>query len=156
MEAKRSQINKLELMKAQTSDKSVGLVNWSWSSFHLDSLLYIKKAKELCDYLIVVMNYDNELIHESSDSSDNFDIKRKIISKIAELADDIVINDDNEKKWSLIRNIKPDVLIVIENEFTEFEMYNLEEYCKEIEVLPTKTNMASFSKIRRKIKDDYK
>ena len=41
--------------------KKIGLVQGSWDLFHIGHLRYMKKAKELCDYLIVGMDSDEKI-----------------------------------------------------------------------------------------------
>ena len=47
--------------EARVLGKKVGLVQGSWDLFHLGHLLYILKARELCDYLIIAMDSDEKI-----------------------------------------------------------------------------------------------
>ena len=47
--------------EAKHLGKKVGLVQGSWDLFHLGHLLYIKKARNLCDYLMIAMDSDEKI-----------------------------------------------------------------------------------------------
>ena len=50
---------KIEMAKSE--GKKIGLVQGSWDLFHLGHLRYIKKAKSLCDFLVIGMDSDEKI-----------------------------------------------------------------------------------------------
>lgn len=129
-------LDKLELIKARSENKTIGLAQGSWELFHLNHLEYIKNAKKLCDYLIIAMDsYEKKKNSEDTGITTVPDDERYIFIKQSGIANDIVIKDANEEKWSLIKKIRPDVLIAREYYYSNLELINLEEYCTRIAIL---------------------
>lgn len=139
-----------ELERARDNNKRVGLVQGSWDLFHLGHLRYIKKAKELCDYLIVAMDSDEKIRKRKGNGRPIIPEKERYnFIKLLEIADDIVIKDANEKKWGLIKEVRPDVLIAIKENYDEFQIKNLEEYCGKVAILPRQSESSTSDKIRK-------
>ena len=89
-------LDNLELLKARDVGKSIGLVQGSWDLFHLGHLKYIKKAKELCDYLIVAMDSDEKIRKRKGNGRPIIpEDERYNFIKLLDIADDIVIKDAN-------------------------------------------------------------
>lgn len=143
-------LDKLALIKARSEDKKIGLVQGSWDLFHLGHLKYIKKAKELCDYLIVAMDSDEKIKKRKGNGRPIIpEDERYNFIKLLEIADDIVIKDANEEKWGLIKEVRPDVLIAIKENYNALQIMNLEEYCEEIAILPRQSESSTSDKIRK-------
>ena len=140
----------LELEKARECNKTIGLVQGSWDLFHLGHLKYIKRAKELCDYLIVAMDSDEKIKKRKGNGRPIIpEDERYNFIKLLGIADDIVIKDVNEKKWGLIKEVQPDVLIAIKENYTDFQISNLEEYCGRVAILPRQSESSTSDKIRK-------
>ena len=143
-------LDKLKLMNARDEGKTIGLVQGSWDLFHLGHLKYIKKAKELCDYLIVAMDSDEKIRKRKGNGRPIIpEDERYNFIKLLDIADDIVIKDVNEKKWGLIKEIRPDVLVAIKENYDKFQIHNLEEYCGEVAILPRQSESSTSDKIRK-------
>ena len=112
--------------EAKKQGKKVGLVQGSWDLFHLGHLLYISKARELCDFLIVAMDSDEKIRDRKGSGrpiipqSERYDFLEHL-----DKADLVVIKEVNEQKWGLIKSIKPDVLIIIKENYSEEEIIRL-------------------------------
>ena len=143
-------LDDLELLKAKLDEKKVGLVQGSWDLFHLGHLRYIKKAKELCDYLIVAMDSDEKIKKRKGSGRPIIpEDERYNFIKLLNIADDIVIKDASEEKWGLIKEVRPDVLIAIKENYNDFQIMNLKEYCGDVAILPRQSESSTSDKIRK-------
>lgn len=139
-----------ELKSAHESGKKIGLVQGSWDLFHLGHLLYIKEAKRLCDFLIVALDSDEKIQKSKGKSRPIIPLKEryKFIEEL-ELADGLVVKNVGEKKWGLIKDIKPDVLIAIKENYSDEEIMKLEEFCGKVAILPRQSQSSTSDKIRK-------
>lgn len=138
-----------KLDAARSAGKRVGLVQGSWDLFHIGHLRYIKKAKKLCDFLIIGMDSD-EKIRKRKGNNRPIIPEEERYNFIDELgiADGIVIKSVNEPKWGLIRSVKPDVLVTIRETYTDEEISRLEEICGVVVTLPRQSKSSTSDKIR--------
>ena len=140
----------IELEKARQSFKKIGLVQGSWDLFHLGHLRYIKKARELCDYLIVAMDSDEKIRKRKGNGRPIIpEEERYDFIKLLGIADDVVIKDANEVKWGLIKEVRPDVLVAIKENYNEEQIKKLEEYCGNVAILPRQSESSTSDKIRK-------
>ena len=147
---KDGKLDTIRLMDARDEGQKIGLVQGSWDLFHLGHLRYIKKAKELCDYLIVAMDSDEKIKKRKGSGRPIIpEDERYNFIKLLGIADDIVIKPADEKKWGLIKEVKPDVLVAIKENYTNLEIMNLEEYCKKVAILPRQSESSTSDKIRK-------
>ena len=147
---KDGKLDIIRMMDARDEGKKIGLVQGSWDLFHLGHLRYMKKAKELCDYLIVAMDSDEKIRKRKGNGRPIIpEDERYNFIKLLGIADDIVIKDVNEEKWGLIKEVRPDVLIAIKENYTDFQIMNLEEYCGRVAILPRQSESSTSDKIRK-------
>lgn len=155
-------IEALEL--ARKNGKKIGLVQGSWDQFHIGHLRYIKKAKANCDYLIVGVDSDAKIQKRKGKNrplipeKERYEtIKELGIAKIGiyepgkSMVDDIVIKSVDEKKWELIKTVKPDVLITITENYTNEEYNELTKICDSVLVLPRQAETSTSDKLRKKL-----
>lgn len=154
------------LEKAREEGKKIGLVMGSWDSFHYGHHRYLKRAKELCDYLVVGMDSDEKirkrkgpnrpLIPEDERYATIKEIGNAPVGKYVpgkSLADDIVIKRSDEKKWELIKQVKPDVLIIIPENYSMEEVDKLVNDCGvgSVTVLGRQAETSTTNKLRQKL-----
>lgn len=138
------------LEAAKASGKKVGLVQGSWDLFHLGHLLYILKARELCDFLIIGMDSDEKIRKRKGDGRPIIpERERYDFIDHLNIADAIVIKDVNEPKWGLIRTVKPDILIAIKENYSDEALERLKEFCGEVAILPRQSESSTSDKIRK-------
>ena len=152
------------LNKARLEGKKIGLVQGSWDQFHYGHLRYIKKAKENCDYLIVGLDSDAKiqkrkgknrpLIPEDERYAMIKELginKTKTYEEGKSLVDDIVIKPVDEIKWGLIKQVKPDVIITITENYTTEEYNELTKICDSVLVLPRQAETSTTNILRKKL-----
>ena len=128
---RKGQLDIEALEKARAEGKRIGLVMGSFDQCHLGHIRYLKRAKEECDYLIVGVDSDAKirkrkganrpLIPEEERLDTIMELgvnKVKTYEPGKSLADDIVYKGVDEKKWELIKLVKPDVLVAIPENYT--------------------------------------
>ncbi|MBP3840540.1 MAG: adenylyltransferase/cytidyltransferase family protein [Bacilli bacterium] len=152
------------LKKAKAEGKKIGLVQGSWDQFHIGHLKYIKKAKENCDYLIVGVDSDAKIQKRKGKNrplipeKERYEMIKELgVSKPGvyeagkSIADDIVIKSVDEKKWGLIKEVNPDVLITITENYTTEEYNALTEICNSVLILPRQAETSTSDKLRKKL-----
>ena len=152
------------LTKARLEGKKIGLVQGSWDQFHYGHLRYIKKAKENCDYLIVGLDSDAKIQKRKGKNRPLIPeeeryamIKELGVNKTRRyepgksLVDDIVIKPVDEAKWGLIKQVKPDVLVTITENYTTEEYDELTKICDSIIVLPRQAATSTTNILRKKL-----
>ena len=152
------------LKKAKAEGKKIGLVQGSWDQFHIGHLKYIKKAKENCDYLIVGVDSDAKIQKRKGKNrplipeKERYEMIKELgVSKTGvyeagkSIADDIVIKSVDEKKWGLIKEVNPDVLITITENYTTEEYNALTEICNSVLILPRQAETSTSDKLRKKL-----
>lgn len=143
------------VMSARKDGKTIGLVQGSWDLFHLGHLLYIKEARKLCDYLVVAMDSDEKIRKRKGNGRPIIpEEERSEFIRQLNIADEVVVKDVNEPKWNLIKNIKPDVLIVIKDNYSDEEIVKLEEICGKVAILPRQASGSTSDIIRKVIISD--
>ena len=146
--------NKLakKIEHARLKGKKIGLVQGSWDLFHIGHLKYIKKAKELCDFLVIGMDSDEKIrARKGSGRPIITEEERYAFIKELNIASGIVIKQLNEPKWGLIKELKPDVLIVIKENYTNEQLEQLKEFVGEVVVLPRQSRGSTSDVIRNVI-----
>ena len=136
--------------EARSLGQKVGLVQGSWDLFHLGHLRYIKKARELCDFLIIAMDSDDKIRKRKGNNRPIIPEKERYdFLSLLNIADYIVIKDVNEPKWGLIRTIEPDVLIAIKENYSSEQIVKLREFCGDVAILPRQSESSTSDKIRK-------
>lgn len=135
---------------AKKTGQKVGLVQGSWDLFHLGHLRYIMKARALCDFLVISMDSDEKIRKRKGPTRPVIPEKERFeFIKLLNIADAIVIKEADEPKWHLIKTVKPDVLVVIKENYTDEQIEKLQQYCGEVAVLPRQAKTSTSDKIRQ-------
>ena len=140
----------IEVEEARRSGKTIGLVQGSWDLFHLGHLKYILEARKLCDYLIIAMDSDEKIKKRKGPNRPIIpEGERYEFIKLLGIADRVVIKDVKEKKWGLIKALRPDVLIAIKENYTDEQIVSLHEYCGRVAILDRQSESSTSDKIRK-------
>lgn len=137
---------------ARSKGKTIGLVQGSWDLFHLGHLKYIKKAKSLCDFLVIGMDSDEKIrVRKGPGRPIIPEEERYEFIKKLNIAQGIVIKQLNEPKWGLIKELRPDFLIVIKENYTDEQLEKLKEFVGKVIVLPRQSDGSTSDVIRNVI-----
>lgn len=138
------------LDNARKAGKTIGLVQGSWDLFHVGHLKYIKKAMRRCDFLVIGLDGDEKIRKRKGPSRPIIpEVERYELLKELGLADVIVIKGPNEPKWGLIKAVRPDVLIAIQENYKPEDISQLEQFCGRIEILPRQSEKSTSDAVRR-------
>lgn len=166
VEDKIGQLDLEALEAARAAGKKIGLVMGSWDNFHYGHNRYLKRAKEFCDYLIVGMDSDEKIRARKGpnrplipQNERYITIKEAGTAPVGKyvpgksLADDIVIKQVDEKKWELIKKIKPDVLVVIPENYSMNDVDKLVNECGvgSVVVLGRQAETSTTNQLRQKL-----
>ena len=163
---RKGTLDKDALEKARSEGKIIGLVQGSWDQFHIGHQRYIKKAKEKCDYLVVGVDSDDKIRKRKGPGrplipeDERYDMIKELgvghvgrYEQGKSVADDIVIKSVDEKKWELIRLVKPDVLVAIPENYSIEDVNKLvnEVGVGSVSFLGRQAETSTSNKLRKKL-----
>ncbi len=135
---------------ARKTGQVIGLVQGSWDLFHLGHLRYIMKARALCDFLVIAMDSDEKIRKRKGPTRPVIPERERFeFIKLLNIADAIVIKNLGEPKWHLIKTVKPDVLVVIKDNYSDEQIEKLKQYCGRVAILPRQAKTSTSDKIRQ-------
>ena len=95
------------------NDKIIGFTCSCFDLLHAGHILMLKDAKKHCDYLIVGLQTDPTIDRPKLKNKPIQDIKeRKIQLEAVKYIDEIIIYNDEEELYKLLKKIKPDIRIL--------------------------------------------
>lgn len=124
----------------------------TWDMLHIGHVRYLIKAKSHGDILVVgydtdraVKLYKGELRPIIPEDERAEMLTYQSCVNFATPVDDI----DKHGKWGydLIRKIKPDIFVAVEDSYPKKQLQEIRKYCKEIIVLPRQAEKTSTSKV---------
>ena len=167
---KKGKLDVEALEKARSEGKKIGLVMGSWDQCHIGHIRYLKRAKEECDYLVVGVDSDAKIRKRKGPNrplipeDERYDTIMELgVNKVKtyepgkSVADDIVFKPVDEEKWSLIKNVEPDVLIAIPENYTMDDIDKLtNEYgVGRVAIFGRQAETSSSNKLRKKLIADF-
>lgn len=134
--------------------KTVGLrivlTQGSFDFIHIGHFLYLEKAKELGDILIVAVDSDEKIRSRKGPDRPivSEDERIKMLSHVRHV--DIVTKKDSAlPKWELIKRIRPDVLVATQETYTPENAKKVEQFCGELVILDPQATTSTTAKLRR-------
>jgi len=134
----------------------VGYTSGVFDLFHVGHLNILKRAKSLCDRLIVGVTVDSLVEYKNQNAIIPFEERIEIVRGIKWV--DLTIPQDNLDKFVMWKKLKFDVMFIGDDWFSteRFQKYekDLAEVGVKIIYLPY-TQRISTSQIKKRIVDDY-
>lgn len=128
----------------------VGLVQGSWDLFHIGHLKYLLEAKKYCEKLIIGMDGDDKIRERKGPGRPIVpENERKEFLELLGIAVRVEVKHVGDGKWSLIKKHRPDVLIVIKENYTDEELEQIKKYCGKVVILPRQAETSTSAKIRK-------
>ncbi len=126
------------------------LTQGTFDFIHIGHSLYLEKAKQHGDVLIVGVDSDAKVrVRKGPDRPIvNEDERVQMLTHIRHV-DLVSLKADSDPKWALIKLVKPDVLIATKETYTEDQIKQLAKYCKKVVVLEPQATTSTTAKIRR-------
>lgn len=124
----------------------------TWDLLHIGHVRYLRKAKEKGDILIVGVDTDNAAKKYKGDLRPIVPFEERCEMLSYQTCVDIItpIDDvDLKKGWgySLIKEIRPDIFVAVEDSYPKKQVAEIKKYSKEILVLPRQAIRTSTSKM---------
>ncbi len=93
------------------SDKKIGFTNGCFDILHPGHIIYLEKAKDICDILIVGINSDSSIKKIKGKNRPIMKEEARLLIVAALESVDYVIKFNQKTPLNLIKSIKPDLLI---------------------------------------------
>lgn len=131
-------------------EQTIVLTQGTYDMVHVGHGRYLQDAKKRGDVLIVGVDSDEKVRQRKG-------VGRPIVPEEERVemltyfssVDHVVIKPLQAEKWSLIKLVRPDVLIVTEEAYTPVQLEQLSRFCGRVEVLSRKALTSTSAKIRR-------
>jgi rfaE bifunctional protein nucleotidyltransferase chain/domain len=134
--------------------KTVGLrivlTQGSFDFIHIGHFLYLEKAKELGDILIVAVDSDEKIKKRKGADRPivSEDERIKMLTHVRHV-DVVTRKDSGLAKWELIRKITPDVLVATKETYSDKQAKAVSELCGELIILEPQATTSTTAKLRR-------
>jgi len=134
--------------------KTVGLrivlTQGSFDFIHIGHFLYLEKAKELGDILIVAVDSDEKIRQRKGPDRPivSEDERIKMLTHVRHV-DVVTRKDSSLAKWELIRKITPDVLVATKETYNDKQAKAVRELCGELIILEPQATTSTTAKLRR-------
>lgn len=124
----------------------------TWDLLHIGHVRYLRNAKSRGDVLIVGTDSDRTVKKYKGDLRPIVPyIERTEMLTYQSCVDLVTPIDDVDIKgrwqYKLIKIIKPDVFIAVEDSYSKKQIADIKKYCKEVIVLPRQAERTSTSKM---------
>ena len=133
----------------KTLGAKIVLTAGSYDLVHIGHARYLEAAKKHGDILIVGIDYDKKIQKRKGP-------ERPIVPEVERLemvlhlrpVDFVFLKKHDDPKWSLIKTVRPDVLIVTEGTYDRGEIARLKKICGKVVVLKRMATTSTSAKIR--------
>lgn len=122
----------------------------TWDLLHIGHVRYLRNAKSKGDILIVGVDSDRTVKRYKGELRPIVPyIERSEMLTYQSCVDLVTPVDDVDSKgnwqYKLIKRIKPDVFVAVEDSYSKHQISDIKKYCKEIIVLPRQAEKTSTS-----------
>lgn len=122
----------------------------TWDLLHIGHVRYLRNAKSKGDILVVGVDSDRTVKKYKGDLRPIVPyIERSEMLTYQSCVDLVTPVDDvdDKGKWQygLVKKIKPDVFVAVEDSYSDDQIADIKKYCKEVIVLPRQAEKTSTS-----------
>ena len=135
-------------------DIKIVLIMGSWDVLHVGHSRYIEAGSKYGDIVIIGVDSDEKTRRRKGPNRPVVPQDERI-EQLCHLrhVDLVVLKEPDHPKWHLIKTVRPDVLITIEENYTDEEREQLKEFCGKVETLPRQAETSTSAKVRRLVLD---
>lgn len=124
----------------------------TWDLLHIGHVRYLRKARSKGDVLVVGVDSDRTVKKYKGDLRPIVPyIERSEMLSYQTCVDLVTPIDDVDSKgnwqYKLIKRIKPDVFVAVEDSYSKKQIADIKKFCKEVIVLPRQAEGTSTSKM---------
>lgn len=143
------QLNKI-VKALRTIGARVVLTQGAFDFIHIGHFLYLEKAKQHGDVLIVGVDSDEKVRSRKGPDRPIVNEKERVqmLTHIRHV-DLVTIKSKDAPKWKLIKLLRPDVLIATQDTYTPEQIKALKKICGEVIVLDPQATTSTSAKLRR-------
>ena len=125
------------------------LTQGTFDLVHIGHARYLEEAKRHGDLLVVGVDSDQKVrLRKGPDRPVVPETERLEILTHLRPVDLVVLKQLRDPKWSLIKSVRPDVLIATKETYTKKQLIELKKYCGQIVVLSPQATTSTSAKIR--------
>lgn len=136
--------------------KKIVLTSGAWDILHVGHCGYLESAKRatgsrIDDAVLVVGVDSDEKIRAKKGKNRPIVPEKERLEILCHIrhVDLVVLKKQSDEKWSLIKTVRPDVLVVSERtEYSESERKELEEWCGRVILLESQATTSTTARIR--------
>ncbi|MEN8253598.1 MAG: adenylyltransferase/cytidyltransferase family protein [Patescibacteria group bacterium] len=137
-------------IKLRREGKKIVLTQGSWDMIHVGHARYLAEAKKHGDVLLVGTDSDEKIRYRKGKGRPVVpeDERLEMLTYLGSV-DYVVLKQLEALKYSLIKAVKPDVLVVIKQNYSDEKLKEIRKYCKKVKVLPRMAMTSTSAKLRR-------
>lgn len=134
--------------------KTVGLrivlTQGSFDFIHIGHFLYLEKARQQGDILIVAVDSDEKIRARKGPDRPivSQDERIKMLTHVRHV-DIVTLKHPGLAKWELIKKIEPDILVATKETYSAEQTRALKPYCGEVVILNPQATTSTTAKLRR-------
>lgn len=125
------------------------LTQGTWDMVHIGHARYLEKAKGCGDVLIVGVDSDEKVKSRKGPNRPLIpeDERLEILTHLRSV-NAVFLKHLKDPKWQLVKTVKPDVLIVIKENYNSEQLKELKQFCGEVTVFDRQAPTSTSAKIR--------
>lgn len=125
------------------------LTQGSYDMVHIGHARYLEEAKRHGDFLIVGVDSDKKIrVRKGPGRPVVPQAERLEMLTHLRCVDVVMLKELKDKKWTLIKTIRPDVLVATKETYTKAKLKALKKYCGKVIVLEPMATTTTSAKIR--------
>lgn len=126
------------------------LTQGTFDLLHIGHARYLQEAKKMGDFLIVGVDDDEKVkTRKGPDRPIVPDTERVEMLTHLKYVDTVFLKTVKAPKWSLIKAVKPDILVATKETYNAEQVNELKKFCGKVVVLDPKATTSTSAKIRR-------
>lgn len=134
--------------KIRAQKKKIVMTQGSFDMIHVGHARYLVEAKKYGDVLIVGTDSDNKIRQRKGPGRPVVPQDERLEMLTYLPVDYVVLKHSQDPKWGLIKVVKPDVLVIIKENYSKKEIEKIKEYCGEVKILPRMATTSTSAKLR--------
>ncbi len=134
----------------RTIGAKIVLTQGTFDFIHIGHFLYLEKAKQHGDVLIVGVDSDKKVRRRKGPDRPIVSEKERVqmLTHVRHV-DIVALKQDSDPKWSLIKLVKPDVLIATKGTYSPAQVKQLKKFCGQVFILEPQAVTSTTAKLRR-------
>jgi rfaE bifunctional protein nucleotidyltransferase chain/domain len=146
--------NKKQLVEVIAALRTIGakivLTQGTFDFIHIGHFLYLENAKKHGDVLIVGVDSDDKVRQRKGPDRPvvSEDERVQMLTHVRHV-DIVALKKLKDPKWSLIKLVKPDVLIATKGTYNPAQLKQLKQFCNKVIILEPQATTSTTAKMRR-------